>query len=228
MESKVIFIIVFSVVIIFLLYCNLASKFIITDTSQKVVNDIYDLLQQTVNKFNETDTEYIITAGTLLGSVRHKGLIPWDDDADLIVFNKTPEQVLLLLKSLNQNIISYQHIKVNAIVVKFKNSTAVLDIFFMKKSINILNNSETYKYLFPYNIQYSNEWFTEDELYPLKDYIFGPLTLKGPNNADNFLNRAYPNWKNVSSKWNHDSYGKLDTYTDVFVAAYPDKNFILI
>lgn len=42
-----------------------------------------EMLKRLVTFFEEHDLKYTIYCGTLLGAVRHKGFIPWDDDVDL-------------------------------------------------------------------------------------------------------------------------------------------------
>ena len=45
--------------------------------------DILSAIDETCRKYN---LRYYLIAGTMLGAVRHKGFIPWDDDADIHMF----------------------------------------------------------------------------------------------------------------------------------------------
>lgn len=44
-----------------------------------------DMLKQLVALFKENDIKYYMIGGTILGAIRHKGYIPWDDDIDLAI-----------------------------------------------------------------------------------------------------------------------------------------------
>lgn len=50
---------------------------------QLIEKDVLDAVVAICNKYNLT---YYLSCGTLLGAIRHKGFIPWDDDLDLFMF----------------------------------------------------------------------------------------------------------------------------------------------
>lgn len=50
-----------------------------------VPRQLYQLAYDFDSVFNEHNITYVIADGTLLGSMRHSGLIPWDDDIDTMV-----------------------------------------------------------------------------------------------------------------------------------------------
>ena len=57
-------------------------------TSPDIVEKIYKLAETIDWVFEENQLHYWATGGTILGVMRHQGLIPWDDDIDICVFQK--------------------------------------------------------------------------------------------------------------------------------------------
>ena len=57
-----------------------------------------DLLNEFIKVCEENQLHYFVCAGTLLGAVRHKGFIPWDDDIDVMMPRKDYQKLCKLAK----------------------------------------------------------------------------------------------------------------------------------
>jgi len=47
----------------------------------------------------QNNIPYIVIDGTLLGAIRHKGFIPWDDDFDILLFDDTYDEACAVLRN---------------------------------------------------------------------------------------------------------------------------------
>lgn len=75
-------------------------------TLDKIQKIQFDLLSTLVTFCDEQGISYFLCGGTLLGAIRHKGFIPWDDDIDIYVPREDYCRLIQLLskESIAENI----------------------------------------------------------------------------------------------------------------------------
>ena len=60
---------------------------------------LLDVMDEIDSFCREHNIRYFMLGGTMLGSVRHKGYIPWDDDIDIGMFREDYEKFINLYES---------------------------------------------------------------------------------------------------------------------------------
>lgn len=70
---------------------------------EEILDEFYDLIKYADGLLTRNKIPYSVSYGTLLGAIRHGGIMPWDDDADFFVYLPY-EKYIDSLKSLNDEL----------------------------------------------------------------------------------------------------------------------------
>jgi phosphorylcholine metabolism protein LicD len=66
-------------------------------TKYKHLNKLNILIKKIHDILNKNKIDYWMCGGTLIGAVRDKGIIPWDDDADICIMKKDEMKIKNLM-----------------------------------------------------------------------------------------------------------------------------------
>ena len=66
---------------------------------ESVHAELYEVLGDVVRVLEQNNLPYSVMCGTLLGAVRHQGIIPWDDDVDLVLPRESYDRFEVLYPS---------------------------------------------------------------------------------------------------------------------------------
>lgn len=154
-------------------------------TNKQRVSILKKILQKVYEYTPHLDI--FIVYGTLLGHVREKDIIPYDDDVDLAVVDKEWDELKKCLTKLEEENPDYMSMIIDFPFVRFaqvyhKDTNSHCDFSCFRKT------DKKYKRVLPVN---EGPKFSYDELFPIQKAVLCGIQVKVPNKPGSMLEKWY-------------------------------------
>ncbi len=153
---------------------------------------LYQLMKDVDMVLQKHAIEYWASDGTLIRAVRHKGIIPYDDDLDIQIDSQNSEKLELALLDLGKLGYKISESRKDWVQVhsydKCSGIENHLDIFAMdfdSKDNAYLTDPRALE------IWGKRRMLKKSEIFPLKQYKFGEIYISGPQNPLPYLKGFY-------------------------------------
>lgn len=175
---------------------------------------LLEMLNDLVFVLNKHKIKYWLDYGTLLGAVRHKGFIPWDDDLDLGVLFKDGKLIVDSIRAEFDKTYNIYYTGEQDKYLKLERyygtNRVSIDIFLYQN-----DNGKMGAKFFSDGIVY-NKPFPEEVMFPLKKMVFESSEYNVPNQYDLYLKKNYGEYMSLPKSSHYWSHEKWNSYHDFY------------
>lgn len=188
------------IALIFLFVYNPQEYFVPVEalTEYKYCKKNIEFFKKVIDFLEKNDITYWASCGTLLGAIRDKGMIPWDDDNDICVPEDQISKIEYKIDDLKDigigwvtiPLFGYKFYDLTGVTTDYEYNYPFVDVFVTTKT------DKYYMYKSPLaQLTWPKEYYLETEVYPLKKIKYEYYEIYAPNDPISFLDRAYDGWR---------------------------------